>query len=135
MQLYDEKIPEKDAAQGPSGSTRLRIDSLGTDKTWNSRNVTAGGVEHVAGKAACTFCSKPFTGNINKNIQHVGVTHNVVDDYLAPGYRVSKLNLKSKEELAPSKVKEEYKAKVDDSNVEKLESDKAILFNEWSIQA
>ena len=75
MQLYDEKIPEKDAAQGPSGSTRLRIDSLGTDKTWNSRNVTAGGVEHVAGKAACTFCSKPFTGNINKNIQHVGVTH------------------------------------------------------------
>ena len=83
-------------------------------------------LEHVAGKAACTFCSKPFTGNLNKNIQHVGVTHNVVDDYLAPGYRVSKLNLKSKEELAPSKVKEEYKAKVDDSNVEKLESDKAI---------
>ena len=64
MQLYDEKIPEKDAAQGPSGSTRLRIDSLGTDKTWNSRNVTAGGVEHVAGKAP----SAPSTRNPSRVI-------------------------------------------------------------------
>ena len=36
-----------DPAQGPSGSKRLRIDSPGTDKTWNSRNVTAGGVGNM----------------------------------------------------------------------------------------